>query len=177
MFSTFCPFFSLSISFSFSLAFLLFRSPMRPMVGSSLHLLPMPCTKGAHVCSLHSRHRSHSPAKALATESRSHQPAPPAIASSRAVMLAGGGKLVEKEGGGGGWSSEQPPRCCLPATRPPPRHQARHQHIPTSVYLLTLFALLTLHNTNQYCCLSTFSICTLLFNVYSFTPITSSCTP
>ena len=139
MFSTFCPFFSLSISFSFSLAFLLFRSPMRPMVGSSLHLLPMPCTKGAHVCSLHSRHRSHSHAKALATESRSHQPAPPAIASSRAVMLAGGGKLVEKEGGGGGWSSEQPPRCCLPATRPPPRHQARHQHIPTSVYLCTYF--------------------------------------
>ena len=75
----------------------------------------------------------------LATKSRSHQPAPPAIASSRAVMLAGGGKLVEKEGGGGGWSSEQPPRCCLPATRPPPRHQARHQHIPTSVYLCTYF--------------------------------------
>ena len=80
----------------------------------------------------------------------------------------------ERGEGGGGWSSEQPPRCCLPATRPPPRHQARHQHIPTSVYLLTLLAL---HNTNQYCCLSTFSICTLLFNVYSFTPISSSCTP
>ena len=48
-------------------------------------------------------HRSHSHAKALATESRSDQPAPPAIASSRAVMLAGGGKLVEKEGEGGRW--------------------------------------------------------------------------
>ena len=50
-------------------------------------------------------HRSHSHARHLqvATESRSHQPAPPAIASSsRAVMLAGGGKLVEKEGGRGG---------------------------------------------------------------------------